>query len=1024
VTWPRVLCLLLLPALAFACSPDGAPRLTGSGRKVDHRDPGESFGDGTRLKSCPDRFCTPEAPRGTLAAQCPDGGVHAESRPWLVGGLCAPAAPRPTPAALCPSHQSSPDGICLPAPPALQLAACPDGWEATAFPRDGQRVDGGARVEGCVPLQPPSSCPPGTMPRIGYARCVPLGSGCPEGEWPSEEVLRQRAEGLAATAILYVRADAEPGGDGTRERPLATLTEAVGQATGGAIVALGRGTWVEQVSIDTDLALVGACVEGTRIEAGAGQGDLLTLGQGQIVVSDLSLGGGRTSVMVTGAQATARLTNLAVVGFGAAGVHIAGERVVHVSALRVEDNLPWPDQQPSGLLIDGGGQVFAEAVSVSDLAGVAFQVEGAPSHLELTDGWVVRVERGGAREGSAIDLGHGATVVARRVGFSALTDTGVTARHDDGSLELEHAWIARAGRFALRQGRGHLTARGLVIEDCEDALTFLGGHASLTDTLIAHADADPMTSSQVSILVSGGADVVAERLSVFDSVAQALSISDASLTLRDATLEGRGTGRAEATVVATRAAHVTLERVKVEVQGCSAIELHGDPDLGLTTLDARDLEIVGPRQAEACELSSALEAWPQTDAQIERLHVSHAASGLMAVGPASSVNLVDAVLDGTTAPGEGLHVDEGAQVEVRRASVTGFAGAGIFAQSAGTTLNLQDVQIGEIAAVDETQPGRGLELHAGARLTSERLRVEGASQVGVALYGDGAAAQGTPMAHLVDLQVIATAPTGFDAVSGVGMSLLEGASATVARGTLRGNTAVGAVVGGGSTLEASDLLVAGTLPHPGGVPAGRGLEVAAGGAIALTRALVLNNQDVGVLISGRRTYAALDDIAIVGTLPARDSQRFGRGLEVQDGATLTLRRALVQGNHQVGVAIVTGALATLDQLEVQDTRLAPCWPGCAPEAGGTGVAIWAEAIAEVTCMESHDNALAGLQVALGATCRIDGARLTGNRFAYDLRADTDTMLDLDDVCAVGNAQDRPTGGVPLPETATLLDFGR
>lgn len=271
-----------------------------------------------------------------------------------------------------------------------------------------------------------------------------------------------------------------------------------------------------------------------------------------------------------------------------------------------------------------------------------------------------------------------------------------------------------------------------------------------------------------------------------------------------------------------------------------------------------------------------------------------------------------------------------------------------------------------------------------------------------------------------DLAIVGTTASSFDGLSGVGLVVFDGADSQVTRGTLRGNTAVGVAVGGGALFEAHDLLIADTQPELVEGSAGRGLEVGTASVAKLTRALVLGNHDMGLLIDGAQTHADLEDIVIVGTQPAPESGLFGRGLGVQDGATAQLRRARVLDNHQVGIAIATEADVVLDQVEVGGTPLAPCWPACAREAGGTGLAIWAGATAQVTCLASHDNALAGVQVALGATCTMDGARLVGNRFAYDLRGAPE--VDLDGVCAVGNAQDRSTSGVTTPETAPLLDF--
>ena len=151
---------------------------------------------------------------------------------------CDASAPMQSPDAgsIEPAMLSAPETVRPIGP-----ARCPEGWT--------RREDEG--VAWCEPWD-------GAMPECPYGEhalpgrgCERIGRACPaRGEWPDD---------LPSSGVVFVRADAEPGGDGTRERPLASLDDGMARARAGQTVAIAAGTYVVD-SRPQGQILRGACV--------------------------------------------------------------------------------------------------------------------------------------------------------------------------------------------------------------------------------------------------------------------------------------------------------------------------------------------------------------------------------------------------------------------------------------------------------------------------------------------------------------------------------------------------------------------------------------------------------------------------------------------------------------------------------------------------------------------------------------------------------------------------------------------
>jgi hypothetical protein len=114
---------------------------------------------------------------------------------------------------------------------------------------------------------------------------------------------------------------------------------------------------------------------------------------------------------------------------------------------------------------------------------------------------------------------------------------------------------------------------------------------------------------------------------------------------------------------------------------------------------------------------------------------------------------------------------------------------------------------------------------------------------------------------------------------------------------LEGNVAMGMFVSMGAVVAVSNCAIRGTLVDATGA-FGRGINAQSGAALTLTDSTVSGNRNSGVYLSGSGTKATLKGVVIRDTTP-NDASDTGRGLVVQLGASLDLSSSvLFDGGHR------------------------------------------------------------------------------------------------------------------------------
>ena len=121
-----------------------------------------------------------------------------------------------------------------------------------------------------------------------------------------------------------------------------------------------------------------------------------------------------------------------------------------------------------------------------------------------------------------------------------------------------------------------------------------------------------------------------------------------------------------------------------------------------------------------------------------------------------------------------------------------------------------------------------------------------------------------------------------------------------------------------AALSAS-MLVCNTLPLANG-NFGRGIQLNNGASLELSDALLSQNNEYGLLLTGDETAVLAERVAIRDTQPQVSDGTLGRGLEVSAGATLTLQYGIISGNRLAQVWLRTVAQVHAEDFIVSDTE--------------------------------------------------------------------------------------------------------
>jgi hypothetical protein len=365
----------------------------------------------------------------------------------------------------------------------------------------------------------------------------------------------------------------------------------------------------------------------------------------------------------------------------------------------------------------------------------------------------------------------------------------------------------------------------------------------------------------------------------------------------------------------------------------------------------------------------------------------------------------------------------GIRVEAARATVSGvtfakqFIGASV---GPGAALAISD-------SVFDGNSEVGLSLSEGqATLDAERIVVRDTAEGPGGQHGQGINAQSGAEVHVTDsafsgnhyanIRLSTGAKGTLDRVvsrdgqpsttedAGRGLSVQDGASATVTRSAFVDQHEIAIVAGDRATVDLTDVFVGGTRLAKSG-EFGRALNAFGGAEVHATRFHAYDNHDASVMVAEAGTHVTLESSSVVDT-GFDEGGYVGRAITAQEGAAVdvvdtavavarevaiavfspgtraTLKRSIVIGTlPNAGDYFGHGAMATLGGLlEIEDSEIA--------SNTGTGIAI-GDAAARLARVRIRGNAV-GLYVQDGTTLRetSDGAAAAPPEREVDVSTDT------------------------------------
>jgi hypothetical protein len=242
------------------------------------------------------------------------------------------------------------------------------------------------------------------------------------------------------------------------------------------------------------------------------------------------------------------------------------------------------------------------------------------------------------------------------------------------------------------------------------------------------------------------------------------------------------------------------------------------------------------------------------------------------------------------------------------------------------------------------------------------------SNVGAALAVYGAESVVTAERLLVE----ESAPYPSDGRYGIGVAVGDTARLTLQEATLRRNHSTGLFINDpGTQVYATALLVEETRSRRSDGKGGAGVEVSDGATLSLTGAVLRGNHAAGLFVSGAASTVDAAKLIIADTQPTTSAGDLGLGAAISEEAVVTLQDAVLERNHDIGLLLFDpNTRVTATRTVIQETAPRP-----SAERGGWGaIALFGAALdlEDATFLRNHEVGLAAAD---------PGTSITANRVA-------------------------------------------
>ncbi|MHB8879241.1 MAG: right-handed parallel beta-helix repeat-containing protein [Myxococcaceae bacterium] len=514
-------------------------------------------------------------------------------------------------------------------------------------------------------------------------------------------------------------------------------------------------------------------------------------------------------------------------------------------------------------------------------------------------------------------------------------------------------------------------------------------------------------------------DLVIDRAEGMGILAgNAASVSGHDVVVRDTQMRSGSGGRA---IGAEYGGQVSLSRVVLENNRQSGVSA-SEPGSRIRLTDAA---IRGTSSRGDGAMGYGASVLRQAELALTRAVLEQNQSAGILGGAGAKIELTDVVVRDTRSSanlddsGHGLVIEEDASATLARCTFLRNRSAGVTARTRAKLKATHLMVLGTLPTPATGADGAGVSLEGGAEGVLDHAFLENNHSAGVSVDAS--------RATLLDVEIRGTAASHPAAGEyGSGLQAINGAAVGLERVRIVGSELVGALLdGAGTVANGSDLQVLDSRCSSSDGTGGSGVAVQAGATLTLVRLALERNRSVALQVSDPGTQVTLEDAVLRDTASDAAGGRWGRGVHAQSGARLSVKRALLERNRDVGV-FVAGATAALEDVRIVDTGKRACVAASTCENRGGSAAVVLGQAASLTMLRFvlARSAQCGLQLAEGGVADLVDGEVAENLIGASVMTEGFDLARISgQVVYRDNARKLDSASMPLPE-ANLPKPGR
>jgi hypothetical protein len=608
------------------------------------------------------------------------------------------------------------------------------------------------------------------------------------------------------------------------------------------------------------------------------------------------------------------------------------------------------------------------APSADDLEAI---VEIDTPHASLSD-----LTISGARPAFVVMQGAGASISAIRV--DGVVNFGILSI---GALDVDRVIVrnvhretnadrAGYGVYALNAGRANL--RHVLIEHHQTTgLVAYGGQISVADSIVRDADGldDGASAGHGAFIESGGSAVIVRSV-IERQREDAIRVRDpgSSLILDASVIRGTSGIMADPHygegITVALGATATITRTLIEDTRSSDLFLASDSAISTVVIS-----------------DSVLRGRPSID----------------------ELDLV-----------AGIETSTHARIRVERVLFDGNYSAGLYMPYPDVGIDLEDVTVRDTKPrpnfPDPATEGYGLWLARGAQAIARRLDIEHSTTLGIFVADRASLSASDVIVRDVDL---------FRGSYGYGLAAEYGATLSLTRAAFERNRGIGLeLLDPDTTAALADITISAMVAE------GPGAALAIiSASVSVDRAALEAATFAGVIVE-EQAHVRLTDVAILDTASSTTGTA-GLGISCFSGAALTIQRASLQRNLEVGLrAVGMGTIVRGSNVHIANTREPTCAKTSCRDLAGSGTGVATSSAGRVTLdrFVIEGSALVGVDVSGSGEIDLAHGIVEHNPVGANIdgAATFDVARLSNDVVYLDNGENLEATSLPIPAPSIPL----